>query len=77
LTKVVTAIRAGNHDFSALENAAKAVLSQHGWVPDYVAIRRKSDLQSPSAHESVQVENLVVLAAAKLGSTRLIDNMEV
>ena len=73
LTKVVTAIRAGNRDFPALEKAAVEVLESHGWVPDYVAIRRKSDLQSPSAHES----ELVVLAAAKLGSTRLIDNMEV
>ena len=73
LTKVVTAIRAGNRDFSGLENTAKDVLKSHGWVPDYVAIRRKTDLQSPSAHES----GLVVLAAAKLGSTRLIDNMEV
>ena len=73
LTKVVTAIRAGNRDFAALEKAAVEVLESHGWVPDYVAIRRKSDLQSPSAHES----ELVVLAAAKLGSTRLIDNMEV
>lgn len=73
LTKVVTAIRAGNHDFAGLEKAAVEVLKSHGWEPDYVAIRRKSDLQSPSAHES----GLVVLAAAKLGSTRLIDNMEV
>lgn len=73
LTKVVTAIRAGNHDFAGLEKAAVEVLKSHGWTPDYVAIRRKSDLQSPSAHES----GLVVLAAAKLGSTRLIDNMEV
>lgn len=73
LTKVVTAIRAGNRDFAGLEKAAVEVLKSHGWVPDYVAIRRKSDLQSPSAHES----GLVVLAAAKLGSTRLIDNMEV
>ncbi|HTJ97009.1 MAG TPA: pantoate--beta-alanine ligase [Rhodocyclaceae bacterium] len=73
LTKVVTAIREGNRDFSALENAACKTLQEHGWVPDYVAIRRKSDLQSPSAHES----ELVVLAAAKLGRTRLIDNLEV
>lgn len=73
LTKVVTAIRAGNRDFSALEKAAAEALQSHGWAPDYIAIRRKSDLQSPSAHES----GLVVLAAAKLGSTRLIDNMEV
>jgi pantoate--beta-alanine ligase len=73
LAKVVAAIRGGNRDFQALENEVKHVLENHGWLPDYIAIRRKSDLQSPSAHES----ELVVLAAAKLGSTRLIDNMEV
>lgn len=77
LTKVVTAIRGGARDFAALEKAAAQTLAAHGWRPDYVAIRRKTDLQSPSAHESMSVENLVVLAAAKLGSTRLIDNMEV
>ncbi len=73
LEKVVTAIRGGDRDFSGLETAATQALAAHGWVPDYVAIRRKSDLQSPSAHES----ELVVLAAAKLGRTRLIDNLEV
>ncbi|HWV19351.1 MAG TPA: pantoate--beta-alanine ligase [Rhodocyclaceae bacterium] len=73
LTKVVAAIQAGNRDFSGLEKTAAEVLKSHGWIPDYIAIRRKIDLQSPSAHES----ELVVLAAAKLGSTRLIDNMEV
>lgn len=77
LAKVVTAIRAGERDFSGLEKAAAQALIAHGWQPDYVAIRRKSDLQSPSAHESGLIDDLVVLAAAKLGSTRLIDNMEV
>jgi len=42
-------------------------------MPDYVALRKKLDLQLPSAHDS----GLVVLAAARLGSTRLIDNLEV
>ncbi len=73
ITKVVTAIRAGNGDFPGLERQAMAELTAAGWIPDYVAIRKKNDLQLPPAHES----GLVVLAAARLGSTRLIDNLEV
>ncbi|MDP2794414.1 MAG: pantoate--beta-alanine ligase [Sulfurisoma sp.] len=73
LTKVVEAIHAGNRDFSGLESEAMSDLARHGWVPDYVAVREKNDLQSPTAHDS----GLVVLAAARLGRTRLIDNLEV
>jgi pantoate--beta-alanine ligase len=73
ITKVVEAIRAGNPDFMGLERQAMAELTTAGWFPDYVAIRKKLDLQLPSAHES----GLVVLAAARLGGTRLIDNLEV
>lgn len=73
LNQMVTAIRAGNRDFAALEAAGRAELQANGWEPDYLAVRRKFDLQSPSAHDS----GLVVLAAARLGSTRLIDNLEV
>jgi pantoate--beta-alanine ligase len=42
-------------------------------LPEYVALRKKLDLQFAPAHDS----GLVVLAAARLGSTRLIDNLEV
>jgi pantoate--beta-alanine ligase len=42
-----------------------------------VAIRRQSDLKPPGAQQVEAGEPLVVLAAAKLGSTRLIDNLEV
>jgi len=73
ITKVVEAIRAGSPDFIGLERQAMAELAAAGWIPDYVAIRKKLDLQLPAAHES----GLVVLAAARLGSTRLIDNLEV
>jgi len=73
ITKVVEAIRVGNPDFIGLERQATAELAAAGWFPDYVAIRKKLDLQLPAAHES----GLVVLAAARLGSTRLIDNLEV
>jgi pantoate--beta-alanine ligase len=73
LTKVVEALRTGNADFIGLERQSMAELAAAGWTPDYVAIRKSLDLQLPSAHES----GLVVLAAARLGSTRLIDNLEV
>jgi pantoate--beta-alanine ligase len=46
-------------------------LLQRGWQPDYVALRRQSDLQMPQPGDA-----LVVLAAARLGTTRLIDNLE-
>jgi pantoate--beta-alanine ligase len=73
LSGIVTAVRSGNHDYATLTAAAKAELQSSGWLPDYVAVRRKFDLQSPAAQDP----GLVVLAAARLGSTRLIDNLEV
>lgn len=73
LTKVIDAVRGGARDFPLLEQGAITELRANGWVPDYVALRKKLDLQLPSAHDS----GLVVLAAARLGSTRLIDNLEV
>ena len=50
-----------------------AALAHHGWKPDYIAVRRQSDLKEPQADD----KKLVVLAAARLGKTRLIDNVEV
>jgi pantoate--beta-alanine ligase len=73
LTRIAEAVRAGSRDFAALEQEAVLELQASGWVTDYVALRKKIDLQLPSAHDS----GLVVLAAARLGSTRLIDNLEV
>ncbi|MFA4970640.1 MAG: pantoate--beta-alanine ligase, partial [Sulfuritalea sp.] len=73
LTKVIEAVRAGARDRTTLEQEAMSELHASGWAPDYVALRKKLDLQLPSAHDS----GLVVLAAARLGSTRLIDNLEV
>ena len=56
----------------ALEAAAMAALAQRGWQPDYLTVRRRSDLQAPQAGDAT----LVALGAARLGSTRLIDNLE-
>lgn len=73
ITQVAAAVRAGNRDYTQLEQGAMAQLQAQGWLPEYVALRKKLDLQFAPAHES----GLVVLAAARLGSTRLIDNLEV
>jgi pantoate--beta-alanine ligase len=73
LTAVAGRLRGGETDFTAIEQLAMAELRAAGWSPDYVAVRKKIDLQLPAVHDS----GLVVLAAARLGSTRLIDNLEV
>ncbi|MFA7279175.1 MAG: pantoate--beta-alanine ligase [Sterolibacterium sp.] len=73
LETVRRAIQAGNRDFPRLENEAITELRAHGWIPDYIAVRERTGLQLPTAHDS----GLVILGAALLGSTRLIDNLEV
>jgi pantoate--beta-alanine ligase len=74
LSGVAEAVRGGNRDYAALEMAAVAELCSHGWEPDYIAVRKRIDLQSPSTNPATP---LVVLAAARLGKTRLIDNLEI
>jgi pantoate--beta-alanine ligase len=71
LRKLIDAVESGRTDWRSLEREAQEFLSARGWQPDYVAIRRRSDLREPSAGEP-----LVALAAAALGGTRLIDNAE-
>ena len=66
-------IKAGARDYQPIELDVMAALAHHGWKPDYIAVRRQSDLQVPQADD----RGLVVLAAARLGRTRLIDNVEV
>jgi pantoate--beta-alanine ligase len=67
----------GERELARLQDECIAELAARGWQPDYVAIRRQSDLKPPGAQQVEAGEPLVVLAAAKLGSTRLIDNLEV
>ncbi len=73
LEAVRLGVRAGERDLPRLEGQAMTELRAHGWIPQYVAVRKQLDLQLPAAHDS----GLVVLGAALLGSTRLIDNLEV
>jgi len=77
LNDVAQAVRDGHSNLHQLEMLAKEKLSSRGWLPDYIAIRKQNDLQAPTAEDLEQQAPLVVLAAAKLGSTRLIDNLEI
>ena len=67
------AIKAGNLDYAGLENAATAYLTQSGWVVDYIEVRHAGSLEVAHAGD----KQVVILAAARLGKTRLIDNIEV
>jgi pantoate--beta-alanine ligase len=73
LKRSARAIAAGERRFDRLEADAVAELRTHRWQPDYVAVRRQADLQPPGPDD----RELVILAAARLGTTRLIDNIEV
>ncbi len=72
LMTIAHELKQGSRDFAGLEQAGMQALAAHGFTPQYVAIRTP-DLQ-PVANENKQ---LVVLAAAVLGTTRLIDNLQV
>ena len=61
----------------ALESRAMHALASRGWTPDYLTVRRRADLLVPNAGDATTPESLVVLGAARLGSTRLIDNFEI
>lgn len=71
LQRIADAAGSGNTDYGALERTAVRALEERGWAPEYVAIRRRDNLGAPA--DGVP---LVALAAARLGSTRLIDNLE-
>ncbi len=70
------AVRSGAiADRQQLEADAMQALTARGWKPDYLTVRRRADLLPPQGSDAA--EPLVVLGAAKLGTTRLIDNLEV
>lgn len=73
LDGIAARLRAGEHDFAALEVAAVTALTQVGFAVDYVSVRRREDLRPADASD----KRLIVLAAAHLGTTRLIDNRPV
>jgi pantoate--beta-alanine ligase len=73
LCELKDALLHGTHSYAILEAEATTDLARHGWQPDYVTVRRRADLQ-PSNDDD---RELVILAAAKLGMPRLLDNVEV
>ena len=70
LKQVAAQVQAGE-SIAAAEAKAMENLLARGWKPDYLTVRRRAGLQAPA-----RGDELVVLGAAKLGSTRLIDNLE-
>jgi len=80
LRTLAEAVRAGTTDLPAREQEAMDALAQRGWQPDYLTVRSRNNLQSPAPDQVTALARsnaLVVLGAAKLGSTRLIDNLEI
>lgn len=77
LNFVAEEVRKGNLSVAELEQAAMRLLDGRGWKSDYISVRKRANLQAPDAAELAAGEPLVVLAAARLGQTRLIDNLEI
>ena len=75
LNRVREGVLSGNRDIAALERDAMNALAERGWKPDYISVRKRVDLLAPG--EADANAPLVVLAAAKLGATRLIDSLEI
>ena len=73
LREIKRSIEAGTHRFERHLEMANSALTMAGWKVDYFAIRDRAHLAAPAQHEHA----LVVLAAAWLGKTRLIDNLEI
>jgi pantoate--beta-alanine ligase len=72
LSKIKKEILSGRRDFLAMETDAIAAFTARGWQPDYITVRRRDNLLEPAVDDRA----LVILAAARLGKTRLIDNLE-
>ena len=73
LASIGKAFDEGQRDFLRLGAESMQRLESAGWAPDYISVRRRADLAPAEAGDT----ELVVLGAAKLGATRLIDNLEI
>ena len=74
LRLIADRVRLDPTTLAAAEAEATAQLRAQGWAPDYLTVRRRTDLLPPAADDLTSP--LVVLGAARLGTTRLIDNLE-
>jgi pantoate--beta-alanine ligase len=77
LRGIADAIAAGRTDYANLESAGRMELAHRGWKVDYVAVRHGLGLRIPHPEGFDHPNLLVVLGAATLGATRLIDNVDV
>ncbi|MDD2914842.1 MAG: pantoate--beta-alanine ligase [Gallionella sp.] len=77
LQSMRVAILQGERDFEQLQKQAVEHLAARNWSADYIEVRNQSDLQPPHSEQGYPVQQLVILAAARLGNTRLLDNVEV
>ena len=71
LQSIVNSIKSGSKNYSELEQQAKSALNSQGWMTDYISIRSSESLLPALTTD----QKLVVLGAANLGNTRLIDNL--
>ncbi|MEX3787885.1 pantoate--beta-alanine ligase [Paraburkholderia sp. BR14374] len=76
LNQIRDKVLSGEKDIQGIERRAFSTLVDRGWQPDYISVRKQANLRSPTAQEADD-SKLVILAAARLGNTRLIDNMEI
>jgi len=77
LREIADAIAAGRTDYANLQVAGRAELARAGWSVDYIAVRHGLGLRIPHPEGFDHPNLLIVLGAAKLGNTRLIDNVDV
>ena len=78
LETMAQTLKNGATNIAAVEHEAMSTLTMRGWKPDYLAVRRRYDLSVPDADDDgVKSGGLIVIGAAWIGGTRLIDNLEV
>jgi pantoate--beta-alanine ligase len=77
LREIADAIAAGRTDYANLEAAGRMELAHRGWKVDYVAVRHGLALRIPHPEGYDHPNLLIVLGAATIGTTRLIDNVDV
>ena len=73
LTQIKKSVEAGNKNFKILQDDVIQKLVQHNWNVDYIAIQKRDTLEPATVDDN----ELIVLGAAWLGETRLIDNIEI
>ncbi|WP_368621284.1 pantoate--beta-alanine ligase [Paraburkholderia sp. BR13444] len=76
LNQIRDKVLSGEKDIHGIERRAFSTLVDRCWQPDYISVRKQANLRSPTAQEADD-SKLVILAAARLGNTRLIDNLEI